>query len=107
MCSDGLGRRRVGQAEEGDVAAIAAFEKDVDEIDFFAVRPAAFRRLLTGRVFEAEYLGVEFDRLLRIPAAVGDRIQFLEHGRLFCAVFAVPGVRRVPRLGGCVAGMRW
>ena len=80
-----LHRRRTGQVEERDVAAVTAFEEDVDEVDLFAVRPRAFRRLFARRVFQPQHLGVELDRLLRVAAAVGDMMQFLEHGPLLCS----------------------
>ena len=38
-----LHRRRAGKVEERDVAAVAAFEENVDEVDLFSVRPRAFR----------------------------------------------------------------
>ena len=93
-------RRRVAavvaaarHVEEGEIAAVAELKEDVDRVGFLAdhlarrlsglvERPrrlAVLGRHQAGDVFQADDLGVEIDRALRVTAAISDVVQASEH----------------------------
>jgi hypothetical protein len=71
--------RRAGKIEERDVTAIGAFKEDVDEVNLFPIRLGALGGDFASGIFQAQDLGVEVDRLLRVATTIGDVMQLLEH----------------------------